>query len=350
MRPLTVQAMVTTAPAAPGPEPPRPGALVELVRRYTTLTELGDHGTLRGDVPVLPITDVPCPADPRRGHLLLPQLRGRRRRPDLRGQGRPPLLTSNYPSRSCGTPRPRLAGSRTAAIRVLAASRPGGGTCPSASRRWSARGAGAARVRRHGESTGTARRDPGCEPKSARTSRARPPAQRRANARRFCTCAITGYSRPPISSCNQRLSRVVRLTVDDVIRDGDQVLLRLGEPASPVPAPFAELLLEWIDKRDNMNTATNPNSRWLFPGRRAGQPMNSDWLAALVNDLGIPTTTVRTSAIRQHVLDMPAPVVADALGYHQATATRIATQAGATWSRYAPGDHSRSQPRRTCDS
>lgn len=148
----------------------------------------------------------------------------------------------------------------------------------------------------------------------------------------------------------QRVSRIVRLTVDDVIRDGDQVLLRLGEPPSPVPAPVAELLIEWISKRDNMNTATNPNSRRLFPGGRAGQPMHSEWLAALVNELGIPTTTGRTSAIRQHVLDMPAPVVADALGYHQNTATRIATQADATWSRYAPGDHSRLQTPSTGDS
>jgi hypothetical protein len=106
----------------------------------------------------------------------------------------------------------------------------------------------------------------------------------------------------------------------------------------------------WIGKRDNMNTAINPNSHWLFPGRRAGQPMHSDWLAALVNELGIPTTIGRTSAIRQHVLDMPAPVVADALGYHPVTATRIATQAGAIWSRYAPGDHSQPQLRGTGDS
>jgi hypothetical protein len=68
--------------------------------------------------------------------------------------------------------------------------------------------------------------------------------------------------------------------------------------------------------------------------------MNSDSLAALVNEIGIPTTTGRTSAIRGHVLDMPAPVVADALGYHHVTTTRIAAQAGATWGRYASGDHS----------
>jgi hypothetical protein len=64
-------------------------------------------------------------------------------------------------------------------------------------------------------------------------------------------------------------------------------------------------------QRDNMNTATNRDSRWMFPGRRAGQPMHPDALAALVNGLGIPTVAGRASAIRQHVLEMmPAPVVA----------------------------------------
>jgi hypothetical protein len=72
----------------------------------------------------------------------------------------------------------------------------------------------------------------------------------------------------------QPLSRIVRLTVDDVIHAGDQVFLRLGEPPSPVPGPVADLLLDWIANRTNMNTATNHASRWLFPGRRAGQPDN----------------------------------------------------------------------------
>ena len=131
------------------------------------------------------------------------------------------------------------------------------------------------------------------------------------------------------------------LTLDDVIHDGDQVLLRLGEPPSPVPGPIADLLLSWIGNRDNMNTATNRNPRWLFPGRRAGQPMHPDALAALVNNLGIPTVAGRASAIRQHVLEMPAPVVADALGYHPVTTAKLAAQAAGTWSRYAPGGHLR---------
>jgi hypothetical protein len=100
----------------------------------------------------------------------------------------------------------------------------------------------------------------------------------------------------------QPLTRVVRLTID-----GDHVLLQLGDPPSPVPVPFADLLLEWINSRDNMNTATNRGSRWLFPGRRAAQPMNLYSLAASINDLGIPTTAGRAAAIRPHVLRCPHP-------------------------------------------
>ena len=139
----------------------------------------------------------------------------------------------------------------------------------------------------------------------------------------------------------QPVTRIVRITTDDVIRDGGQVLLRLGEPPSPVPEPVAGLLLEWIGSRDNMNTAANRNSPWLFPGRRAGQPINADSLATQVNDIGVPTIGGRASAIRRHVLVMPSPVVADALGYHPVTTARLAAQSGGTFSRYAPGDHER---------
>ncbi|MEY9849704.1 hypothetical protein [Streptacidiphilus sp. MAP5-3] len=103
-----------------------------------------------------------------------------------------------------------------------------------------------------------------------------------------------------------------------------------------------------------MNTATNRDSRWLFLGRRAAQPMNPYALADLINDLGIATTASRAAAIRQRVLEMPAPVVTDALGYHPVTTAKLTAQGGGTWSRYAAGDHLRSPsgwtPRRTDDS
>lgn len=152
----------------------------------------------------------------------------------------------------------------------------------------------------------------------------------------------------------QPLTRVVRLTVDDVVRDGDAVLLRIGEPASPVPAPLASLLLEHIANRGNMGTATNPASRWLLPGRRAGQPFRPDHLSALLNKIGVPAAAARGAAIRQQLLEMPAPVVAEALGYHDKTTTRLRNETGGAWSRYAPGNHARSPagwvPRGTGDS
>jgi hypothetical protein len=140
----------------------------------------------------------------------------------------------------------------------------------------------------------------------------------------------------------QPATRVVRLTIDDVTRAADgQVFVRFGEPATPVPEPFATLLLQATAQRDNLDTATNPGARWLFPGRRAGQPLHASHLSQLVRDLGIPALAGRTAALRQLVLQAPAPVVAQALGYHHNTATRVATEAGTPWSRYASGDHGR---------
>ena len=145
----------------------------------------------------------------------------------------------------------------------------------------------------------------------------------------------------------QPVSRITRLTLDDVfrdgdddvLRDGDQALLRLGDPPSPVPKPVAALLLEYVGQRTNMRTATNRGSRWLFPGRRAGEPLQPSTLSTLVQALGVPSIAGRAAAIRQHVLDMPAPIVATALGYHHVTTTRLAAGAGTTWANYAPGDH-----------
>ncbi|MEV4239175.1 MULTISPECIES: tyrosine-type recombinase/integrase [unclassified Nocardia] len=54
------------------------------------------------------------------------------------------------------------------------------------------------------------------------------------------------------------------------------------------------------------------------------------------------TTSLYTvSALRQLVLQVPAPVIADALGIHYTTAHRHRDHVGGTWNRYAPGDHIR---------
>jgi hypothetical protein len=46
--------------------------------------------------------------------------------------------------------------------------------------------------------------------------------------------------------------------------------------------------------------------------------------------MGVPTTAARGAAIRQHLQDSPAPIVADALGYHPVTTAKLATETGTT--------------------
>lgn len=72
-----------------------------------------------------------------------------------------------------------------------------------------------------------------------------------------------------------------------------------------MPEPVAALLLEYLGQRTNLRTATNRDSRWPFPGRWAGQPLQSRVLSPLIHALGVPTTSGRAAAIRQHVLTSP---------------------------------------------
>ncbi|PDP87397.1 hypothetical protein CQJ94_12625 [Glycomyces fuscus] len=59
----------------------------------------------------------------------------------------------------------------------------------------------------------------------------------------------------------------------------------------------------------------------------------------LIRNLGIPGRAVRAAALRQLVLQAPAPVIAQALGFHDKTTTQVLTEAGGSWNRYAPSDH-----------
>jgi len=72
------------------------------------------------------------------------------------------------------------------------------------------------------------------------------------------------YAQPP--------PKITRLTVDDTTVDDGQMLIRLSDPPAPVPPPFDAIISQYLAARPNLTTATNPGSRWLFPGRRAGHP------------------------------------------------------------------------------
>ena len=137
----------------------------------------------------------------------------------------------------------------------------------------------------------------------------------------------------------QPLTRIPRLRIDDVLHQDNEVSIQLGDPPSPVPEPFAGLLMQHIDQRLNLTTATNPDSRWLFPGRCGGQPMPPEAIESRLRQHRIPGLRGRTAAIQQLILQTPAPVVAKMLGYNPDHTARLVAEAGGTWNHYAAGDH-----------
>ncbi|MFH9611338.1 hypothetical protein [Streptomyces sp. NPDC017448] len=108
-----------------------------------------------------------------------------------------------------------------------------------------------------------------------------------------------------------------------------------------MPKPVADLVRDYLRSLPARTPTVNLSARWLFPGRRPGQPMNPTSFLGPLRDLGVPAPRARTSAIRHLVLQAPAPAIAKALGYHAKTASRLVTEADGTWSRYAPGEHTR---------
>jgi hypothetical protein len=135
----------------------------------------------------------------------------------------------------------------------------------------------------------------------------------------------------------QPVSRIALLTTNDVVLEDGTVLLRIGDPPTPAPEPLAGLLRELLAHRMSFR-GPNAHTAWLFPGRRAGQPMRSQALGALLRQYGVTVQAGRTAALRQLVLQAPAPVIASMLGYHNTHTAWLVAEVGGTWNRYAPGD------------
>ncbi len=137
----------------------------------------------------------------------------------------------------------------------------------------------------------------------------------------------------------QPLSRIVTLTIDDIIDHGDQILVQFGEP-TPAPGQLTELLWQLIRQR-NAFRGPNFHTHWLFPGQRPGQPLVARYLGDKLHQRGIPVQAGRSATLQQLVLQAPAPVIATMLGFHHTHTARLVREHGGTWNRYAPGDHTK---------
>lgn len=133
----------------------------------------------------------------------------------------------------------------------------------------------------------------------------------------------------------QPFTRIAALTLSDLVVDGDGMNVRLAEGVVPVPPPFATMVTELMARRPNLNTATNPTSPYLFPGRTAGNHLRPSCLRLAVIRMGIDLMGARSGALRQLVLECPPAVVADALGYSYQAMDLHARRAGSLLASYA---------------
>ena len=125
----------------------------------------------------------------------------------------------------------------------------------------------------------------------------------------------------------QLITRVVRLRTADLQIDQDSsVRLRLGDDPIAVPEPLATLLRH---QREHVTDS------WLFPGAKLGTHIGPERIRRRLRQLGICPRTARPGALLALAVTVPAPILAELLGYHNDTTNHWRRKAGGDWARYA---------------
>lgn len=134
----------------------------------------------------------------------------------------------------------------------------------------------------------------------------------------------------------QPLTKIAALHTADISCVNAEARIALGKDPIPVPEPFASQLNYHLHNRPNMRTAGGTRGTpWLFPSHHPGQHLNPQSIMFRLRDLGINLQGARNTAMQQLVSEVPAPLVAEMLGYSYQVAHLHAQQATQPWARYA---------------
>ena len=142
---------------------------------------------------------------------------------------------------------------------------------------------------------------------------------------RVAGCLVLLYALP--------CSRINRLRTTDFQPNDGGLTLRLGDDFVPVPAPFGLLVERLVGQRRHLTGAGHPDSVWLFPGRCAGQPVESEQLAECLNRHGV-TRAARVAALDALLNTVPAPVLAKLLDRRPWRVADRSKILGTDWRRY----------------
>jgi hypothetical protein len=130
----------------------------------------------------------------------------------------------------------------------------------------------------------------------------------------------------------QPLSRSAALRAADVAVDTEVgARISLGRGAVALPDPLAQLALD-------LRAAAlrrGGEGAWLLPGRRAGSHLSAEALGTrLRRRHGLAARAGRQAALLELATRLPAPILAERLGFHQARAAKWAREAGRTYADY----------------
>jgi hypothetical protein len=119
-------------------------------------------------------------------------------------------------------------------------------------------------------------------------------------------------------------TRIAELTIDDVTTTDTDTFVVLQKQPVLLPPPLGALTAELAARGAGEQSNTQPGRPgWLFPGARPGTHAYPGRLATALNQkAGIFVRPGRGSALNALAADLPAPVLAELLGFSITTATR----------------------------
>lgn len=143
----------------------------------------------------------------------------------------------------------------------------------------------------------------------------------------------------------QPVTRLARLTVEDVDDRARPVRLRLGADPLELPEPLGTLVTELKQRRPGLaTTGADDRHGWLFPGLRLDAPLHPEHLRRRLRTLGIPARPGRAAALLHLAQTLPPAILADLLGISETRAADWARAATGDWARYAAAASQRLQP------
>ncbi|GLP81016.1 hypothetical protein [Mycobacterium antarcticum] len=133
----------------------------------------------------------------------------------------------------------------------------------------------------------------------------------------------------------QPLTKTAALQATAVAQIEGETRIALGKEPIPVPEPFASQLNYHRHNRPNLRTAGGAvGTPWLFPSSRPGRHLDPQAIMQRLRWVGIDLLGSRNTALRELVSEIPAPLVAEMLGYSDQVTQKHAAEAGNTWARY----------------